>query len=72
MNNPMEILKIIKQPKQFVMNYLKNNNNPMINNLVKMAENNDVKGLEEFGRNFYRERGKDFDKEFDDFKDMFK
>lgn len=56
--------------KQMVMNMLKNNSNPIFANLIGMAQNNDVKGIENFARNFYKEQGKDFDKEFNEFKNM--
>lgn len=57
--------------KQMVMNMLKNNNNPIFANLVQLAEQNNTKGIEEFARNFYKEQGKDFDKEFKTFQEQF-
>lgn len=68
MNNPLEILKMIKNPKEFIMNYAKQNNNPMMNNLMEMAEKNDVQGLENFARNLFKEQGQNFD----DIKNLFK
>lgn len=68
MNNPIEMLKMIKNPKEFVMNYAKQNNNPMMNNLMQMAEKNDVQGLENFARNLFKEQGRNFD----EIKDLFK
>lgn len=53
--------------KNSVLNMLKNNSNPIFANLVQMAEKGDSKGLENFARNFYKEQGKDFDKEFSNF-----
>lgn len=58
-------------PKQIVMNMIKNNSNPIFSNLIRMAENNDVEGVENFARNIYKEQGKDFDKEFTNFQSMF-
>ena len=58
-------------PKNIAMNMLKNNTNPIFANLIEMANKNDVKGLENFARNYMKEQGKDFDKEFNDFKSMF-
>ena len=58
-------------PKNMVMNMLKGNTNPIFANLIEMANKNDVKGLENFARNYMKEQGKDFDKEFNDFKSMF-
>lgn len=57
--------------KQMVINALKNNTNPIFANLIEMAEKGDSEGVESFARNFYKEQGKDFDKEFTDFKNMF-
>ncbi len=72
MNNPMNILKTFfnggGNPKDLVMKaMLGNNSNAMINNLVNMAKNGNSQGIEEFARNFFKEKGRDFDKEFADF-----
>ena len=72
MNNPMEMLKAIRNPQQFVLNIMKNNSNPILKNLVEMAEKNDIKGIEEFGRNLYKQNNRDFDKELNDFMNTFK
>ena len=75
MNNPMQfmsMLKSIKNPKEAVINMIKSNNNPMLKNLVEMAEKGDTKGVENFARNFYAQQGRDFDQEFNNFKSMFK
>ena len=74
MFNPMQfmnMLKSIKSPKETVINMVKSNNNPMLKNLVEMAENGDTKGVENFARNFYAQQGRDFDQEFNNFKSMF-
>ena len=74
MNNPiqfMSMLKSIKNPKEAVINIIKSNNNPMLKNLVEMAEKGDMQGVENFARNVYKEQGKDFDQEFNNFKSMF-
>lgn len=52
------------------MNMLKNNSNPIFANLIQLAEQNNTKELENFARNYYKEQGKDFDKEFEAFKSM--
>lgn len=75
MNNPMQIinmLKGMKNPKETVINLIKTNNNPMIKNLVEMAEKGDKEGVETFARNFYAQQGRDFDKEFGEFMNNFK
>ena len=75
MNNPlqfMSMLKSIKNPKDAVLNMVKSNNNPTIKNLVEMAENGNTEGVENFARNFLKEQGRDFDKEFGEFTKNFK
>ena len=75
MNNPMQfmnMLKGFKNPKDAVINMIKSNNNPMIKNLVEMAEKGNSKGVEEFARNLYAQQGRDFDKEFGEFMNNFK
>ena len=68
MNNPLEFIKAIKNPREFVINYAKQNNNPMINNLIQMAEKKDTKGLENFAKNFFEQQGMDFNKIKEHFK----
>lgn len=71
MNNPMQfmnMLNVIKNPKQTVINMARNSNNLMLKNLVEMAEKGDMQGVENFARNIYKEQGKDFDKEYNEIK----
>lgn len=62
MNNPLELIKSISNPKDFVMNYIKQNSSPILNNLINMANNNDYKGVQQFAQNFLGERGIDLNK----------
>lgn len=74
-NTPMNLLnfmKTVKNPKQAVINMINSNSNPMLKNLVEMAEKGDNKGIEEFARNLYKDQGRDFDKEFSQFTNNFK
>ena len=74
----MNLLNMIKgmmgnmNPKNMAMNMLKNNTNPIFNNLIDMANKGDTKGVEDFARNYMKSQGKDFDQEFNNFKSMFK
>ena len=75
MNNPMQFMNMlrgIKNPKDAVLNMVKSNNNPMIKNLVEMAEKGNTEGVENFARNIFKEQGRDFDKEFGEFTKNFK
>ena len=46
--------------------------NPMMSNLIKMANAGDTSGVENFARNMFKEKGRDFDKEFSEFRSKFK
>ena len=73
--NPLNMIKGmmgINNPKDMAMNMLKNNTNPIFNNLIDMANKGDTKGVEDFARNYMKSQGKDFDQEFNNFKSMFK
>ena len=75
MNNPMQFmnfLKGVKNPKDAVINMIKSNNNPMVKNLVEMAEKGDNEGIEKFARNMFKEQGRDFDSEIKQFMTNFK
>lgn len=71
---PNNIIKMFKgqNPKQLAMNMAKQNSNPMIANLMKMANEGKSQGIEEFARNIMQERGMDFDSEFANFMQNFK
>lgn len=49
-----------------------NINNPILNNIMNMAQNGDTKGVENFARNICKQRGLDFDTEFNKFKSTLK
>lgn len=74
MNNPMQIMQLlrgIKNPKETVFQLLKGNNNPIMKNIVEMAEKGQNDKIEEFARNLFKEQNRDFDQEFNNFKSMF-
>ena len=69
--NPMQLLQMIKggqNPQQLVMSLIKQQNNPVINNAVNLAQKGDMTALEMVARNLAQQRGLDFDKEFASFK----
>ena len=73
--NPINMLKGmmgISNPKDMAMNMLKNNTNPIFANLTQMMEKGDDKGIEQFARNMCKEKGIDFDKQFNEFMSNFK
>lgn len=60
-------------PEQMMMSMLEQSaqNNPILENLLNMAKNNDSEGIESYVRNVAKEKGIDYDKEFNSFKQMF-
>ena len=79
--NPLDTIKnflnnggsLEKAIQNAMANTVKNNNsNPMFANLINMAEKGDTKGVEDFARNLLKEQGRDFDKEYAEFRKNFK
>lgn len=73
--NFMQILQLIKNgmnPQQLVMGMLQQNNNPILQNANILAQNGDIKALEQLARNLSQQRGLDFDTEFANFKNQLK
>lgn len=50
---------------------LQNNNSPMAKNVLKMIDNKDYTGLEEFARNACKSKGIDPDEKYKELKDSF-
>ena len=70
--NPMQFLRGIKNPQQFVINMLGQNQTPMGVQLMNLAKTGDKTQIENFARNICKEKGIDFDKEFTNFMNNFK
>lgn len=71
--NPMQLLAMIRQGQnpagmltQLVQNQM--GGTPLGDNLIKLMQNNDTKGIENVARNLCQQRGMDFDKEFAQFR----
>ena len=71
--NPMQIMNIIKNknPQELIISMI-GNQNPMINNLMKLAKDGNKSEIENIARNMCKEKGIDFDKEFSSFMENFK
>lgn len=72
-NNPLELISFIRKssnPQQFVLSMMeeKAGNNPMMQNLLQLAKQGKTKDIQQIARNSFKEQGRDFDKEFADFK----
>lgn len=62
-------------PEQFVMNMLneriQTTGDPVMQNLLQSIQSGNSQEIEKIARNVAKERGIDFDKEFNSFKQMF-
>lgn len=73
MNPVMQFMQMMRSggnPQQMMINMLQQQagNSPMGQNLLKLAQQGDGKGIEQIARNLCAQRGLDFDKEFAAFK----
>lgn len=73
MMNLQQMIRFIKagnNPEQFIMMMLQNGakNNPVFANILQLAQSKNYKGVENVVKNLAKQRGIDFDKEFNDFR----
>lgn len=68
-NMIMQMMQTGMDPKAAVMQILQNGNiDPnMAQSLIQMGNNGDMNGIMNFGRNVFKEKGKDFDTELNKF-----
>lgn len=76
MNNvPIQIIQMIRNggnPQQIVMSMLNGQtiNNPVLQNLLSLAQDGRINDIEAVAKNLMKERGLDYDKEFNAFKQL--
>lgn len=78
--NPNSVVQFVnmvqsnQNPQQLVMNMLSEraNTNPVYKNLADMIQAGNTQGVEDVVRNIAKERGINFDQEFNSFKQMFR
>lgn len=75
--NMIQLMNMFRNgnPQEIVANMVKetaNQGNPIMQNLSTLIENGNTQEIENVVRNIAKERGIDFDKEFNSFKQMFK
>lgn len=75
--NMVQFINMVRSnqnPQAFVINMLKEraSQNPVLGNLANLVEAGKTGEVEQIVRNIAKERGIDFDKEFNSFKQMFK
>jgi hypothetical protein len=71
--NPMQLVQMIKSgknPQELMMSVLqqRTENNPLYQNLYNLAQNGKGNEIETIARTMFAEKGLDFDKEFNSFR----
>lgn len=71
--NLMQLISMIRScgnPQQMVIQMLEQqaSSNPFMSNLLSLAKQGDGKSIENIAKNMMKEKGLDFDKEFNSFK----
>lgn len=71
----MQFVNMVKSgnPRQNMLNILKERaqGNPMFANMLSLAQSGNTQEIEKIARNVAQEKGLDFDKEFNSFKQKF-
>lgn len=75
MKNPMEFFKMfkaMKNPQEAIIEMAGGNNNPILKNAVEMAKNGKNDDLMQLAQNLCKEKGIDFEKDFNKFSQDYK
>lgn len=71
--NPMQIIQMMQggaNPQNLINSMFGNviSQNPMLTNMMNLAKNNDVEGVQNVARNLFQSQGRNFDEEFNAFR----
>ena len=73
--NPINIFQMMKaSPQQFIQQMMGNNqimSNPMVQNVMQMAQQGNMRGVEQMARNLCKEKGLNADEVFNQVKGKF-
>ena len=75
MKNPMDFFKMIKamkNPQEAIIEMAGGNNNPILKNAIDMAKNGKNDDLMQLAQNLCKEKGIDFEKNFNKFSQDYK
>ena len=64
MNNPMQMMQMIRNPQQFIQQAMNNSQlmqNPIGKNAIEMYQKGDKQGLNELAQNLCKEKGTSYD-----------
>lgn len=72
--NPMQLINLLRNgtnPKMLVQQMMQNSPmNPQAQNIIQMAQRGDTQGLQQYAEQVFRNQGKDFNTEMNNFMAM--
>lgn len=76
MISPIEMVNLLRgrNPQEFAMTMIKNNNinDPMITQLIQLAQNGDINSLTQTAQDLFAKQGRNFNQEFSDLMSLLK
>lgn len=72
--NPINVFRMIKNPQQLMQQIAGNSkimSNPMVQNVMQMAQQGNMRGVEQMARNLCKEKGLNADEVFNQVKGRF-
>ena len=70
MNNPMQLMQMIKNPQAFLQQAMQSGN-PIIKNAIEMYQRGDKEGINQLAQNLCKERGTSYDEMVNQLKNQF-
>lgn len=72
MDDLVKFIKMIQNPQEYVMNIAKQQSNPILQNMIDLAQKGEKDKVLEIARNICKSQGRDFDKEFSQIQSLIK
>lgn len=70
MNNPMQLMQMMKNP-QAILQQAMQSENPIIKNAIEMYQRGDKEGINQLAQNLCKERGTSYDEMVNQLKNQF-
>ena len=70
MNNPMQLMQLMKNPQAFLQQAMQSGN-PIIKNAIEMYQRGDKDGINQLAQNLCKERGTSYDEMVNQLKNQF-
>lgn len=70
MNNPMQLMQLMKNPQMFLQQAMQSGN-PIIKNAIEMYQRGDKDGINQLAQNLCKERGTSYEEMVNQLKNQF-